>query len=303
MAKNRRCRRLANPSTATPTQSQCLYWIKVSLLSVVLSVLYLFYNDSPLLKEFNRLSLIVYQNYIFGKSDYCNSDFNSQQIMSALRKNIYAQNEALTAIDAALNTNINISSIALIGTQGVGKSLTIQTIQSAFPWPYNMQSLAWAHTDSQFNNLDRLRGAFEYLSVYGRNAVFIDNIYPADSKIIVEFDADLRKYCLEHKLKVFAFYVFNIGRQDLSKSDKDKQHGIDSSIDYNNIQIPSAVKSIYFRTFDETDLRECIRREAAKLDLVLTEDQIVEVTVNVDIESTGFKTVKSKVSRNAHLTY
>jgi len=300
MTKKRKLRPLAVAANATTERSKYYWLIMISLFGVFLSSTYLLLHDGRLVNDFKRLSLTQYQIYVYGRSDYCDSNFDTRRVADGLRETIYGQDDVLVALDAALNLDVNTTSIALIGPQGVGKSLTLHTIQDLFPWHYNVQPMKWEHTDSQQSNLYRLKDAFKYMTTCGRNGIFIDNIRPTDWKEMAEFDADLRRYCVEHDIKVLAFYVFNRGRKDLAKSNEPGEETKNSN-SYQPINIPE-VNSIYFRTFDKTDLRECILREAARLDIILTAGDVTELVSNVDVTSTGLKTVTAKVSRYAHVT-
>lgn len=273
-----------NKAEATPKKTS-KFWLlfKAIFIGIVLSSVYLIVKDNGLLNDFKRISLTQYQIYVYGKSDYCNRDFDPGPILQALRKDVYGQLIVLNEIDESFRAHKNISSLALIGTQGTGKTLTIETIQHTFPWQYNIQYMSWSNLASEQGHLRQLKEFLSHLTACGQNGIFVDNIPYDDVDYISEFNNEMREYCIQTEMNVMAFYVFGTEKMNVNeKNDVKLEHS----------------KSINYRELNEDDLRDCIKREAKHLNVEMNDRQIDYLMDNIDVKSTGCKTVAAKVSRH-----
>lgn len=284
--------------TTEPSASNTRFkWIlRTVLYSALAFAVYCIYTDDNLRHDFTRLSLMQYQIYVYGKSDYCEPQLDAQAIMQPLGQTIFGQPEALAKLGAVLIDHQNISSIAIVGPQGVGKSLTLNTIAQAFPWQYNMHHVTWDATASQQAHLHRLSRIQLHLTTCGLNGIFVDNIPRADANIIAEFDATLRDYCQKLEINVIAFYVFNDNEAAPSPVNATPQFDTDDGL----ITI-SDVVATYYRRFNAADLKQCIAREMQRLGVTLTEGDVQHLMQNIDILNTGCKTVAAKVARHIRL--
>lgn len=280
--------------TSQAPKNSTKFWsiLKIIFVCFLFSVAYLIIADESLSNDFKRLSLTQYQTYVYGKSDYCEPGFDALTMMKALQQKIYGQTEALAEIATVLTKHQNISSIAIIGSQGVGKSLTLNTIYLTFPWQYNMHYVSWSNIMSQQALLLHLIRILLHLTSCGQNGIFVDNIRYEDANIIAAFDAAMKQFCLDNEMSVIAVYVFNIGHASGSSTIVAQ----DSSL----IEIPR-VTSIHYRRFDIDDLRQCVERETMRLGVSLTRMQVNRLIDNIDVTNTGCKTVAAKVARHIQM--
>jgi hypothetical protein len=278
-----RIRNLSTAEAAPQTTSRFWLLLKAIFVGIVLSSVYLIVNDNGLLNDFKRISLTQYQIYVYGKSDYCNRDFDPEIILQTLRKDVHGQLTVLNEIDESFRAHTNVTSLALIGTQGTGKTLTIETIQRTFPWQYNIQYMLWSNLASEQGHLRQLKEFLSHLTACGQNGIFVDNIPYDDVHYIAEFNNEMHEYCIQNEMDVMAFYVFGTGKLNVNeKKDVQLEHS----------------KSINYREFNEDDLRDCITREAKHLNVEMNDRQIEYLMDNIDVKSTGCKTVAAKVSRH-----
>lgn len=283
-------------SAIISSSKKCFWLLKTLLAGIVLSTIFLIYNDDHFMNDLKRLALSQYQLYAYGESDYCNTVFDPSQITKTLRENVYSQESAVEQLTAALEMHENITSVAIIGPQGVGKSLALSIIQNTFPWQYNMQQMTWTNYASQSSLVHRLMRLILNLTPCGQNGIFVENVRIEDARIIDEFNEKLHEYCRENAIKVLAFYVFNSGESNVSKlatgARATKAVTKDRTISIHK------TKLVYFRQFNLVDLMTCIDRETKRLGVILSEKDIRMIAANIDVVNTGCKTVVAKISRH-----
>lgn len=292
----RRIRNLVNPKTQqnpiieSTKRKKFLLIVKLSLLCMLLIFLYLSFKNGKILDDLRHLSLNQYHFYLYGRPNYCTERFEYENITLAMKKNIYGQINAIEEINTAFQASDNITSIALVGNRGVGKTLTINTIQSAFQWPSNIKLFLWTTIDSQQSHLHRLMKLLPALSTCGYNGLFIDNIPLKDQKIIDEFHKKLVEHCQKSGIKTIVFYVFLVEHDD--------QASILTNFSNNDgkVQIQN-VKTISLRRFNNFDLRRCITFESEKLHLTLSDSIVDEIATNIDVMKSGCKTVVARITR------
>lgn len=283
----RRVRRLApstNASEKNPTRCQRILTrsFKVIFYVLLANAIY-FMKNSSVLDDLKHLSVNQYQLYLYGRSNYCHEQFDHRNITIALRKRVYGQENVISTIEAAFRQHENITTIALLGSQGVGKSLTLNTIQATFQWHLNVQQYIWSAIDSREKQLKRLLKMLDQLSTCGQNGIFIDDIRAADVGIVVDFHRELMTRCQQHQYKVLVIFVF----QEDNKNDREVIQGAIKT---------DLVKLVQFRRFDSDDVRNCIAMESDRLHLRLTPAEIDETLRNIDTERNGCKMVAAKIA-------
>lgn len=286
MSRRRGIRNLASRSLTggRPTTFQristMMYYIFVGLIALFIGVIL---YDEELRFDFARLSLSQYQIYVYGRADYCDVHFDNRPIVAALRTNVLGQTDALNGIANALHAHQNISSIAIIGTQGTGKSLSLEIIAQTLPWQYSMQHITFDGMASQQSKLHRIKRSLLHLNKCGQNGIFVDGLRRTDAAVIGEFDAMLREHCTALAKNVLTFYVFNLETE--------------GNVELDGTQI----KSVYYRRFNNDDLRRCIEQEVHRLGVTITESETLQLMQNIDVGQNGCKTVPAKVARHIRL--
>lgn len=234
------------------------------------------------IEELRHLSLNQYHLYVHGRSNYCQERFGHTNITRELRHRLGGQDSVISAIESSFERHENHTAIALIGPQGVGKTLTLNVIEKEFQWPSNVLRYIWSSIQSQQSQLKRLNDLLAKLSSCGQNAILVDNVLERDLPIIDEFQQILEAYIQQHRLKVFIFYVI---QETSPNADDDKP-----------VQVAN-ITSIHYRRFDASDLANCISIECARLNVKLSQTEIDEIVRNIDVTQTGCKTVLAKIAR------
>lgn len=258
---------------------------KISLVLIVLVAILVNMQYGDIIDELRHLSLNQYHLYVHGRSNYCQERFDYTNITQELRHRLGGQDNVISGIESTFEHHRNYTAIALIGTQGVGKTLTLNAIENSFQWHSNVWRYIWSSILSQQSQLKRLIGILHSINSCGQNAILIDNIIEHDLPIIAEFQHIFETYIQEHALKVFIFYVIQ------TNSPKTNDDVDDHSIQMNNIT------SIYYRRFDVNDLMKCIFIECKRLNVKLNPTEIEEIVQNIDVQRIGCKTVLARISR------
>lgn len=248
-------------------------------------------KNGNILDDLRHLSLNQYHFYLYGRPNYCAEQFDYKRINTALKKHIYGQENAIDEINAVFQRNDNNTAFALVGGRGVGKTLTLNTIQSEFQWPSNTKVFFWTTIDSQQSHLHRLLKLLPTLSTCGYNGLFIDNIPLRDRQVIADFHKKFLTYCHVNGIKAIVFYAFYIDDNDKSYVPQTAYTDKDVIVQIEN------VKTIIFRQFNIFDLRRCVSFECEKLHVKLSDSIIDEIVSNIDVTKIGCKTVASRVTR------
>lgn len=282
----RRLRRLAPGEVPSKFQSKfhkicrCLKWAQVAVIVVGIIVIQ---QNTTIRNELHRLSLQQYHSYVYGRSNYCHEPFVSTNITQALHHRLIGQHSVIDAIDTLLRQHENYTAIALIGSQGVGKTLTLNVIETEFQWHSNVWRYIWSNIQSQQHQLKRLTSLLQQFNACGQNALFVDNVLERDLNIITEFHQILTAFVAEHQLKFFVFYVIGT-----NATDDHNEH---------SIRIDN-VTSIHYRRFDADDIKQCIAIECKRLDVQLSATEIDDIVQSTDVQQTGCKKISAKISRH-----
>lgn len=271
----------------TPLKS---IWVglKLSFAVILLAVILDSLRNGNLIEELRHLSLNQYHLYVHGRINYCDELFVHANITQELRHQLYGQESVISAIESSFAHHENLTAIALIGSQGVGKTLTLNVIERQFQWNSNVQQYIWSSIESQQSQLKRLIKFLEGLTSCGQNVILIDNIVERYLPIIAEIQNVFETYIQQQRLKVFIFYVI---QKDGPNPDNETETINDNLFQMDNIT------SIYYRRFERSDLVKCIAVECNRLNVKLTPPEIEEIVENIDVGQSGCKPVSARISR------
>lgn len=278
----RKIRRLRQPVKPPPLQQNSKKTVKIFIAALLLSMVVFFISSNQyLVNEFKNLALNQYQLYLHGRIDYCKEHFDHKRIIKTIREQIINQDAPLNRIEAAFLEHEKVTALAMLGPQGVGKTMTLNIIQNQFQWHLNIQQLVWSSFDSQQSRDKSLNGLVDSLSTCGQNGIFIDNIPSPSLPIIKTFHKKLLDRCNENQMKCIIIYVFQF---DTWPTDKFEFDG---------------VKLVKFRSFETKDLLDCLAAESTRLKIELTQEQRDDLLDSIDVERNGCKTVAAKITRYA----
>lgn len=280
--KIRKLRRLLRPEPKTPKRTyRRLKIISIPLVIALLFVILL--KNERFREELKRLAMNQFQLYLHGRENYCDETFEHWHVSNALHHRIVGQEDALKEIDSALQQHESITALALVGTQGVGKTLTLNLIQEKFQWHLNIQQYIWSLIESPENQLNSLLKLMNGLTTCGQNGIFIDGIPMKSVNIIEEFNQKLLTHSKQNNIKIIVFYVIQIS----------------NAIEANEPLQLDKVKTIRFRQFDSDDIRNCINMESERLKMGIKPKHIDEILEDIDAKRHGCKLVAAKIARHA----
>lgn len=222
-----------------------------------------------------------FRSFATGRENYCDEPFEHWHISNKLHHRIVGQDAALTEIDLALQQHDKTTALALIGTQGVGKTLALNLIQEQFQWHLNIQQYIWSLIESPYTQLMHMMKLLNGLTTCGQNGLFIDGIPLKSVHIIDEFHQKLLTYCTENHIKLIVIYVIQIDRAS----------------DAAALMPLNKIKMINFRQFNSNDLRNCINMECERLNLTIKPQQINEMLNDIDPKRNGCKLIAAKLAR------
>lgn len=240
------------------------------------------YRNDELRDLLKHLSINQYQFYVNGRGNYCHERFAYANITKTLEQHVYGQEDARRTIETAFQQHTNLTGIALIGEQGVGKTLTLNILQNEFQWQTNILPFIWTNIHSQQTQVKNLLKLLPKLSTCGENLILIDDIIWKDLTAVDEFHRELIEYQRKQRVKVIIVYA-------ILKANNTKI--AEPSVSLENTTF------VEYRKFDENDLLQCIDIECKRLNLDLTPNEIEEIRQSVDVHRSGCKTVAAKVSR------
>lgn len=283
--RKKRIRRLVSDTVVhQPKSTPQRIWRGAKLgIAVVVAVAALFIVQyDSIIEELRHLSLNQYHLCVHGRSNYCQEHFDPNNITRELRHRISGQDNVLNAIESTFKLHTNFTAMALIGSQGVGKTLTLNVIEQEFQWPSNVLRYIWSSIESQRGQMMRMLNSLHRVDGCGQSAILIDNVFERDVEFIVEFQRVSKAYLERNQLRVFIFYVIQTNTPD--------------AFDDHPLQTVN-ITSVFYRTFNQTDFLRCISVECERLNVKLSQDEITEIVQNTDAHQTGCKTVLAKISR------
>lgn len=264
-----------------------LYNLIPPMIILFVSFCIVMYQNGEALSMFMQRYSSQYQAIVHNKLNYCDPSMPLNDCFGRMRENVLNQEAALDQLEQALTTDNSFQSIALVGSSGVGKSLTMRMLIEQFPWAENVQSIAW--NDYDLNDDDaRIQAVYQMqdnLAYCGRNLIIIDNMTPYDVNYVTSINQVISHsdYGTKH---VAIIYIFNLNRM-LEDSLYERQLKAVK-------QLPGT-KLIFYRQFDQDDLERCVRHEAKLAGFNIEEHYVKEIVGTADVENSGCKSVRAKV--------
>ncbi|XP_019533199.2 uncharacterized protein LOC109404730 [Aedes albopictus] len=263
--------------------------------SVVLlvAVLVVLIGKQDLREEFWKRYKEQYHELLYGVEDYCNQEFDFSATAGALSSGVIGQLEATAKSEEIVNRRRNerCTSIALLGSTGVGKSLMADIIAKTFQWQSNVHHFFWDYTFTPAKRFERFQ-SFLYGIRHGRDVelrcgrslIIVDHLGSGDVDTINKIDARLRFVADKDDVQLMVLYVF---QGALTRDNPEAvQH------------LSRFIERVQLRSLKEDDLRACIRLEAAEFGVDLDQHPglLEELTSSVDWERYGCKPVRAKLA-------
>lgn len=280
--KKIRIRRLVKESKIQePVKKSKKYLKFFGILAVILGFTVILWKNPWVREELKHVALNQYHLMIYGREHYCDEPFEHWHIANMLHHRIVGQENAVAELTETLQLHENFTAIGFVGTQGIGKTLTLNLIQDEFQWHLNIQQYIWSLIQAPRHQLENLMRLMNGLTTCGQNGIFVDNIPLKHVDIIDEFNRKLRNYSNQNHFKVIAIYVFQ------------SDNPIETS---QPLQLDN-VKSINFRQFNSQDIRNCISMECERLKIAVTPNQMIELLTDIDAKRHGCKNVAARIAR------
>lgn len=266
----------------------------VMVYSVVLLVAVLagIVSKEDLRNDFYRRYRKQYYLLLYGAEDYCSQEFDFTSVAKALEAGVVGQRAAVNRIVEIFNERQedHYTSIALLGSTGVGKSLMASVIAQKYQWQSNVHQFLWEALVSSERQFDRFQ-SFLYAIRHGSevdlkcgcNLIVIDHLGSDDVDMVNRIDARLRFVAHKDDVRMTVLYVF----QGASSKDDQKVGHLNETI-----------QKVILRQLNEEDLMQCIRLEADEFEMDLGEhsDLMEELMTNMDVQKYGCKAVRAKIA-------
>ncbi|EDW00312.1 uncharacterized protein LOC6564726 [Drosophila grimshawi] len=238
-----------------------------------------------------------YQAIVHDKPNYCDRSRSMRNIFDNIHRDVINQDAALQQLEEALTNHAAFHSIALVGTSGLGKSLTMQLLFYQYPWKLNVQRIAWNDFDliEEEARYKKVLGILHNLAHCGRNLLIIDNMSVWDLEYVAIINAlalaqrdvaNVEISDLDLK-QLTIIYVFNVNARKLPDVYYRKRLEVILQL--------ADMTVITYRSFDRSDLERCVRHEARVIDLHLEERYVKEIVSTSNVHISGCKTVRAKV--------
>lgn len=278
-------------------QSWSFFWYTLVPMFLVLcfSCGITLYQNTDAVSKFMQRYSTQYQAIVHNKLNYCDRTIPLHEIFEHIHQNVINQEVALEQLEQALANQSSFQAIALVGTSGVGKSLTMRMLQEQYPWSENVQNIAWNDYEliDEEARYQAVWGMLSNLAHCGRNLIIIDNMAMCDleyvssinSLILSNTDVASGNNDLDKK-QLTIIYVFNLNGM------LPEEHYSQQLKMLQNLP-PTTV--ISYRVFGPADLEKCVRHEAKVVGLNLEERYVEEMVNTTDVKVSGCKTVRSKV--------
>ncbi|KAH8387658.1 hypothetical protein KR093_008540, partial [Drosophila rubida] len=291
--------KIGEQSSDLKQRGYTFFWYTLLPLLVVLCISFgiSMWQNGDAVSKFMERYASQYQAIVHNKLNYCDRSRSLSGAFKEIRANVLNQELAINQLEQALANQSSIQSIALVGSSGVGKSLTLRLLLEQYPWSENVQSLAWNDYDLIDENTreQTVSRMLHRLAHCGRNLFIIDNLTPLDKDYVsainamlatrsdVAFDGTNNNTELK---QLTIIYVFNLNRL-LDNELYDMQAEA--------LQQLPRTTVINYRNFDVGDMEECLHHEARVVGMSLAEKYANEILRSADPKVSGCKTVRSKV--------
>ncbi|KAH8284311.1 hypothetical protein KR054_000286 [Drosophila jambulina] len=241
-------------------------------------------EDSSFWEMYNN----QYHSIVHNRTNYCDRSHRLGNMVTHCRRQVLHQEEALDELERALD-NVSFQNIALVGSSGVGKSLTAQVLREQFPWPENVKTVSWRDSSS----LLQVKSMLNKVVQCGQNLILIDNMTPQDAGFVAAVNELIRgrddianSTGQPHLKRLTVVFIFCVNRlQPDEKFDAEMEA----------LKQLSRTQVITYASFEASHLLDCIRREALLENMQLDNTQIDEIIRGSDPRISGCKTVRAKV--------
>ncbi|XP_023169235.1 uncharacterized protein LOC111598285 [Drosophila hydei] len=252
------------------------------------------YQNTDIVSKFMLRYTAQYQATVHNKFNYCDRTMPLHDIFENIHDAVINQELALKQLEQAL-ANQSFQPIALVGTSGVGKTLTIRKLIETYPWPENVQTIAWNDYEL-IDNDARYKAVWKMLrnlAHCGRNLIVIDNMAVCDLDYVTSINglvlsnSDVANGTNDPDKKLLTIiYVFNVNSM-LPEEHYNEQLKM--------LQQIEATETIVYRMFGPQDLEKCVRHEERLLGLILDEQHFEDMVNTTNVKVSGCKTVRAKV--------
>lgn len=299
MGKRKNIRNLVSSYQPHNKRSKCRFITRNRVLSAasIIIIAILIYRFDDVAEVHRRFRVHIdrqYNFHMYGKLDYCEQHFQPDTLTEPLKSNVINQDEAISQINSIIDNFNGGVSLALVGGSGVGKTLTCNILQSNFQWPGNVLYFVWSGVRSTSSNYYKiLTWMKQNLKKCGAYLVIIDSIDITYSETIQELNEEIRQEFHGSGVSILAVFVFNLP----SYSDDDL-----NTLDGKRLRLMNnlrGITTINFRPFDYDDVERCIVLESAKLNVMLSDEEIREIFEYVDVSRSGCKLIHSKIAMYA----
>ncbi|XP_017056236.1 uncharacterized protein LOC108098060 [Drosophila ficusphila] len=245
-------------------------------------------ENSPTIGGFLESYKNQYHSIVNNRENYCERAQRLGNMAIQARHHVFHQDLALEQLEQALeNTTHQI--IALVGSSGVGKSLTASVLRNHFPWPENVKTLSW----DTARPLRRVQSMLPNLVHCGQNLILIDNMTPKDAQDVQEIHELIRAReeisngtQQPHMKQLTVVIMFSVNRLQSDEAFKADMKSLK--------QLPHA-HVIAYAPLEPIHLLDCIRREASIEGLQLDDEIVEEILRGSDPSFSGCKPIRAKV--------
>lgn len=229
-------------------------------------------------------------NLLFhGKVNYCDQKFDFANITSALEKNVIGQEAMIQELSKLFQEHSTRSSAVILGSTGVGKTLTSKLIGDNYQWTDNAKYFIWSSSEDKKSQFNKLSKTLKNLSKCGQNLLFIDDLDYKDGSVVLEIENFIKTKSSEKNLKLIIFYIVNLHKYS-EKDKKSYQNKVDSIKSTINLPV------IEFRELTDADALKCIELQCTLSGITLTDEEKKEVVASVVPSRSGCKHVYSKIA-------
>ncbi|XP_037723986.1 uncharacterized protein LOC119556157 [Drosophila subpulchrella] len=286
----KRSRREQEPDMSVSRKKMPL-WTWGSIILVICSGLGLcmrFNDNSPTVGGFLQSYTNQYHSIVNNRDNYCDRTQRLGNIVTYARLHVMHQDQALDQLEVALDSP-NRQIIALVGSSGVGKSLTAHKLRNHYPWPENVKTVSWSGGESVL----RVQSILSHLVYCGQNLILIDNMLPEDadyvpviSKLIRGHEDIANRTEQPHLKQLSVVVIFSVNRLQADE---------DYDVDMETLKKMPGTHVITYAALEPDHLVDCIRREAEIAKVQLDDEHIEEIIRGSDARSSGCKSIPAKV--------
>uniref|UniRef100_A0A8D8P3I2 (northern house mosquito) hypothetical protein n=1 Tax=Culex pipiens TaxID=7175 RepID=A0A8D8P3I2_CULPI len=259
--------------------------------AVVMAVCVGLLTDDNVRKDFYKRYKRHYELLLYGAEDYCSRQLDFSNVTRALDAQLVGQRDAVEQVSRVFYDNRHqlYSSLALVGSVGVGKSLMANIIAENYQWRPNVHRF----TLSVSPNLDQQYARFQQFvqslrsapleTKCGHNLLVIDGLGSEDIATVNKMDQRMAFVATKDTMPSTTIFVFQGTAFD--------------EVDGNFSFLNGTIERVQLRQLDESDLERCVRQEAASLGYNVEENPRLLRTVmeSMDVNRYGCKAVLAKL--------